>query len=187
MRKITAFNFISLNGFFEGPNGDIRWMMEHHVATGESAHTVEGLGAGNTLLFGRVTYDLMAGFWQSPIAYEQHAVTAEGMNKAEKIVFSKTLGAVDWKNTRLVKENMSVEVRRLKQLPGRDMTILGSGSIVTQLTDEGLIDEYEVLVYPIALGKGTTLFDGLRHPHTLEFISARALKSGTVLLTYRRP
>ncbi len=186
MRKITAFNFISLNGFFEGPHGDIRWMMDHHVATGESAHTVEGLGAGNTLLFGRVTYELMAGFWQSPIAYEQHPATAEGMNNAEKIVFSKTLATVDWKNTRLVKENMPEEVRRLKQQPGKNMTILGSGSIITQLTDEGLIDEYEVLVYPIALGKGTPLFGGLRHPQTLEFISAKPLRSGTVLLTYRR-
>lgn len=66
------------------------------------------------------------------------------------------------------------------------MTILGSGSLINQLMDEGLIDEYEVLVYPIALGKGTPLFGGLHHPQTLEFISAKALRSGTVLLTYRR-
>jgi dihydrofolate reductase len=184
MRKVSAFNFVTLNGFFKGPGGDISWTFGHNASTDESAHAVEGLGAGNVLLFGRVTYEMMSNFWQSPMAKEQDPVVSEGMNKAEKIVFSRTLDTAGWKNTRLIKGNLIEEIRRLKQQPGKDMTILGSGSIITQLAEEELIDEYEVLVYPVALGKGTPLFDCLRHPLKLKLISAKAYKSGTVLLTY---
>ncbi len=184
MRKVSVFNFVTLNGFFKGPQGDISWTFDHQAATDESDHAIEGLQSGNVLLFGRVTYEMMANFWQSPMAQEKDPIVAEGMNKAEKIVFSRTLDKARWKNTRLVKDNLIEEIRRLKQQPGKDMTILGSGSIITQLAEEGLIDDYEVLVYPVALGKGTPLFDCLRHPLTLKMISAKTFKSGTVLLSY---
>jgi dihydrofolate reductase len=186
MRKLSAFNFTTLNGYFKGPNGDISWTQGHKADTDESNHAAEGLQSGNILIFGRVTYQMMAGFWTSPMAHEHDPVVAAGMNTAEKLVFSKTLQQAGWNNTRLIKGDLIKEIEHLKQSPGKDMTILGSGSLISQLSEAGLIDEYELLVYPVALGDGTPLFHGLHHPLTLQLISARAFKSGAALLSYRR-
>jgi dihydrofolate reductase len=109
---------------------------------------------------------------------------AEGMNKADKIVFSMTLKKAEWNNTRLVRDNMVEEVKKMKQMPGKDLTILGSGSIVTQLAQAGLIDEYQLMVDPVALGAGTSLFHSMRYPLNLKLASSRIFKSGTVLLNY---
>lgn len=186
MRKLSVFNFTTLNGYFKGPNGDISWTQGHKADTDESDHAVEGLQSGNILIFGRVTYQMMAGFWTSPMAHEHDPVVAEGMNKAEKLVFSRTLKEAGWNNTQLIKGDLIKEIQQLKKSPGKNMTILGSGSITTQLAEAGLIDEYEILVYPIALGDGGSIFQGLHHPLTLQLTSARAFKSGTVLLSYIR-
>ena len=101
MGKLSVFNFVTLNGFYKGPAGDISW---HKHGEEGSKLSEENLRSGNILLFGRVTYEMMANFWPSPIAYESFPVVAEGMNNAEKIVFSRTLKKADWKNTRLVKD-----------------------------------------------------------------------------------
>jgi len=182
MRRLTMFNFVTLNGFYKGPNGDISW---HQHGGGEEAEfSREGVGAGNTLLFGRVTYEMMARVWPSPDAMKNMPEMAEGMNKADKIVFSMTLKKAEWNNTRLVRDNMVEEVRKMKQMPGKDLTILGSGSIVTQLTDAGLIDEYQFMMDPVALGAGTSLFQSMRYPLNLKLASSRIFKSGTLLLNY---
>ncbi|HZE85422.1 MAG TPA: dihydrofolate reductase family protein, partial [Puia sp.] len=110
---------------------------------------------------------------------------AEGMNKAEKIVFSRTLKKADWNNTRIVKDNIGDEIRKLKQGSGKDMTLLGSGSILTQLAEQGLIDEYLFMVDPVAIGDGTPIFKGLRQELRLELTMTRAFKSGVLLLSYR--
>jgi dihydrofolate reductase len=109
---------------------------------------------------------------------------AAGMNKSEKIVFSRTLQKADWNNTRLVKDDMLGEVRRLKQGSGKDLTVLGSGSIVAQLAEEGLIDEYEILLNPVVLGKGKTMFEGLKKRLALKLVSTRTFGNGNILLTY---
>lgn len=178
MGNLSVFNFITLNGFFEGPNRDISW--HKHDADG-SAYAAEGLKSGNTLLFGRVTYELMAGYWPTPQAIKNDPVVAEGMNSAEKIVFSKTLTKTDWKNTRVVKDNMADEIKKLKAM-GKNMTILGSGSIVTQLTDAGLIDEYQFMVDPVILESGTPIFKGLKNKLNLKLTASRIFKNGSVLL-----
>jgi dihydrofolate reductase len=176
------FNFMTMNGYYKGPNGDISW--HQHGNGEEAAFAREGAGGGNMLLFGRVTYEMMARVWPSPDAIKSMPEIAEGMNKADKIVFSMTLQKAEWNNTRLIKDNMVEEVRKMKQLPGKDMTILGSGSIVTQLTEAGLIDEYQLMLDPIALGAGTSLFQSMRYPLSLKLTSSRIFKSGTVLLNY---
>jgi dihydrofolate reductase len=177
------FNFMTMNGYYKGPNGDISW---HQHGNGEEAEFArEGAGGGNTLLFGRVTYEMMARVWPSAEAIKNMPEVAEGMNKADKIVFSMTLNKAEWNNTRLVRDNMVEEVKKMKQMSGKNMTILGSGSMVTQLTEAGLIDEYQFMVDPLALGAGTPLFQGMRRVLNLELTATRAFKSGRVLLNYR--
>ncbi len=136
------------------------------------------------LLFGRVTYEMMAGFWPSPMALENDPVVANGMNEAEKIVFSRTMKKADWNGTRVVKGDIAEEVRELKAASGKSMTILGSGSVVTQLAEAGLVDEYQFLIAPVAIGEGTPLFQGVSHPVGLKLTSARPFKDGSVLLCY---
>lgn len=182
MRRLNSFNFVTLNGCFAGPKGDLTW---HRHGGEESGYSEEGLASGNTLLFGRMTYELMVSYWPTPMAKASFPVVADGMNGAEKIVFSRTLKKAEWNNTRVVGGNIAEEIRKMKQLPGKDMTILGSGSIVTHFADEGLIDEFQVMIDPVALGDGTPLFSGIRRKLDLDLIGTRAFKSGVVLLTYR--
>jgi dihydrofolate reductase len=182
MNKLIVFNFITLNGYFQGPKGDLSW---HRHGQEESEYGLEGLKSGSTLLFGRVTYEQMASFWPTPDALKNAPVMAEGMNKADKIVFSRTMKKADWNNTRLVKDNMLEEVRKMKQLPGKDMAVLGSGSISSQLAAAGLIDEYQLMVDPVLLGNGTPIFKDLPHKLDLKLTTARTFKSGVVLLCYQ--
>jgi dihydrofolate reductase len=181
MRKLSMFNLITLDGYFAGENGDISW---HNVDDEFQETAIRVANSGNTLIFGRVTYELMAGFWPTEEARRNDPIVAAGMNKAEKIVFSRTLARADWNNTRLVKEDMIGEVRRLKQRSGKDLTVLGSGSIVSQLADAGLIDEYNVLINPVALGKGKSMFEGLKEKLKLKLISTRTFRNGNVHLKY---
>jgi dihydrofolate reductase len=181
MRKVGVFNFVTLDGYFEGPHRDISW--HKHDADG-TAYAAEGLKSGSTLLFGRVTYELMASYWPTPLAIKNDPIVAEGMNKAEKIVFSRTLEKAEWSNTKMVKNNIGEEVRKLKQMPGKDMTLLGSGSIMTQLAEQGLIDEYQFMVDPVVLGAGTPIFKNIKQRLNLKLTKTRTFNNGNVLLCY---
>jgi dihydrofolate reductase len=181
MRKLNVFNLVTLDGYFAGEGGDISW----HMVDEEFQELAKAASnSGNTLLFGRKTYQLMESYWPTPEALKNDPIVAEGMNAATKIVFSRTLEKADWNNTRLVKDNMSAEVRKMKQQPGKDMTVLGSGSIVSQLAQEGLIDEYRVLVNPVVIGRGRTMFEGIRDKIALKLIKTRTFGNGNVLLIY---
>jgi dihydrofolate reductase len=182
MAKLTVFNFTSLNGFYKGVNGDISW---HRHGAEEAEYSAQSMQSNNVLLFGRVTYDMMVSFWPTPMATESVPKEAEGINNAEKIVFSTTLDKADWKNTRVIKSNIIEEIKKLKQTLPNDMTILGSGSILVQCADAGLIDEYQIMLDPVALGDGDTVFKGMKHNIDLELISVKTFKSGTVLLSYK--
>jgi dihydrofolate reductase len=128
---------------------------------------------------------MMKSYWPTPQAIKDNPLVADGMNKAEKIVFSRTLDRVDWNNSKLIRQNISEEVRKMKAIPGKDMTVLGSGSIISQFADEGLIDEYLIMVDPVALGEGTPIFHGIRQKLDLQLTGTRTFSSGVVLLTYR--
>ena len=182
MSKLSTFTFITLNGYFKGPMGDISW---HRHGAEENEYAAEGLRSGSILLFGRVTYQLMAGYWPTPMAIKNDPLVAAGMNAAEKIVFSRTLKKADWNNTRLIKHNIFAEIKKLKQRPGKDMTLLGSGSILTQFTEHGLIDKYQIMVDPVVLDSGTPIFNGLKHKVDLKLTMTRTFKSGVVLLCYQ--
>ena len=143
------------------------------------------LKSGNTLLFGRVTHEQMVSYWPTPAAIKNNPILAERMNSAEKIVFSKKLKKVEWNNTRLMKNNIEKEIKKMKQLPGKDMTLLGSGSILTQFAERGLIDEYQFMVDPVVIANGTSTFKGIKHKLDLKLITTRTFKSGVVLLCYQ--
>jgi dihydrofolate reductase len=130
---------------------------------------------------------MMAGFWPTAEAAKMLPDVAAGMNRMRKFVFSRTLKDVTWQNTTLLKGDLVSEANRLKQLPGPDLQILGSGSIVSQLTDAELIDEYQLVATPIVLGRGRTLFETVKHKLSLELSSTRQFKNGNVVLTYAKP
>lgn len=182
MAKLSSFTFISLDGCYKGPDDDISW---HRHGAEEGVFSAESLQAGNTLLFGRRTYEMMASFWPTPMAADQFPAVAEGMNRAEKIVFSRTLTDPGWSNTHVVADGMIEEVQRLKAQSPKDLTLLGSGNILTQLAGAGLVDEYAIMIDPVVLGRGTSLFEGLPHKLELELTGSRVFGSGVVLLNYR--
>jgi len=182
MRKLVIFNFTTLNGYFEGPGGDISW---HRPGEEEGRFAADSVGQGGVLLFGRITYEHMVSYWPTPQAMQQMPDVAKGMNKAEKIVFSRTLKKTDWENTRIIDGDLITAVQQLKQTPGKDMCVLGSGSIITQLADAGLIDEYQFMVDPVALGAGTPTFKGLKKKLDLKLKSSKIFKSGVILLSYQ--
>ena len=181
MRKLIVFNLMTLDGYIAGADGDISW---HNVDQEFQELANKAANSGNTLIFGRITYELMASFWPTEEALKTDPLVAQGMNNAEKIVFSRTLNTAGWNNTRLVKQDLTGEMRNLKQQEGKDLTILGSGTIVSQLAQEGLIDRYEILLNPVVLGKGKTMFEGLKRRLNLKLTGTRAFGNGNVLLTY---
>ncbi|MDA8138209.1 MAG: dihydrofolate reductase family protein [Desulfobacteraceae bacterium] len=181
MAKLGVFNLMTLDGYFAGRQGDISW---HNVDAEFQEYAEMNATSGHILLFGRVTYELMAGYWPTQEAIKNDPIVARGMNQAKKIVFSRTLKSVDWTNTRLVKEDLLGEVRRLKRSSEEDLTILGSGTIVAQLAQAGLIDEYQVLLNPVILGNGKTMFEGVQDKISLKLTRTRNFGNGNVLLCY---
>jgi dihydrofolate reductase len=182
MRKLAVFNQVSLDGFMADLNGDMSWAHKHDAEW--NAFVQQNAGGGGELLFGRITYDLMVSYWPTRLAMQNDPVVAERMNQLPKVVFSRTLETATWNNTKLVKGNIAAEMRKMKATPGPDLVILGSGSIVSQLAQEGLIDEYQMVVNPIVLGKGKTMFGGLKEKLALKLINTRTFGNGNVLLCY---
>src|SRR5450432_2992769 len=186
MRKLIVFNHVTLDGYFMDNKGDMSWAHRKEDAEwSKFAADNASAGAGCQMVFGRITYEMMASYWPTPAAAKADPVLAEGMNSAEKIVFSKTLEMGSWKNTKVVKGDLAAEVRKMKQEAGKDILIFGSGTIVSQLAQEGLIDEYKIIVNPLVLGKGRTMFEGVKDKLTLKLSSTRAFGNGNVLLTYQ--
>jgi len=181
MRKLISQMMISVDGFFEGPSHEIDW---HIVDPDTNTTAIDLLNHAGGLLFGRVTYELMAGFWPTPIAASKDPIVAGRMNQLPKIVFSRTLSTVTWGNTRLVRENAAGEVLKLKQQPGEDLVILGSSGLMLTLIEHDLIDEFRIIVNPVALGNGNSLFKGLKGRLNLNLAKVHAFDSGNVLLSY---
>jgi len=182
MRKIIFQMMITLDGYFEGPDRELDW----HIVDKEFLQSaVDLLNSADTLLFGRVTYQMMAAYWPTPAAVADDPIIAERMNNLPKIVFTKTLDKATWQNSRLVKGAIAEEVAKLKQQPGRDMVIFGSSDLAVALTKLGLIDEYRIIVNPLILGNGKTLLKGLNERLKLQLLETRALPSGSIYLRYR--
>jgi dihydrofolate reductase len=185
VRKLGVFNHVSLDGYFVDQRGEMSWAHANHQDQEWNAFVAQNAGSGGMLVLGRVTYELMAGFWPTPAALETMPVVAERMNNLPKVLFSRTMGQAAWNNTTLIKGELAAAVRELKSTPGEDMVILGSGSIVAQLAQAGLIDEYQFVVNPVVLGAGRTMFDGIQEKQSLKLTKTRAFANGNVLLCYK--
>ena len=184
MPRLAVFNTVSLDGYFADVNGDMAWA--HRQDPEWNAFAAGNASGDGRLVFGRVTYQMMASFWPTPMALERAPAVAEGMNRMPKVVFSRTLEEAAWNNTRLVKKDMIAEIRKLKADDGPDMVILGSGTIVSQLTEAKLIDEYQLVVSPIVLGKGKSMFDGVTQRLPLKRTKTMSFENGNIVLWYER-
>jgi len=185
MPRLVVFNSVSLDGYFTDRNGDVSWA--HKTDNDREWHgfVEDNASHGGVLLFGRVTYELMVSHWPTPEAMKQDPVVARQMNNLPKVVFSKTLEKVTWNNTRLVKGHLVEEVQRMKKEPGQDIVIFGSGSIISQLASENLIDEYQMVVIPIVLGDGRTMFEGVEKRLALKLTRTRIFGNGNAFLCYQ--
>jgi len=178
------FNSVSLDGYFTDANNDMSWA---HAGADDpdvrefTAGNAKGAGA---LVFGRITYEMMASFWPTPQAAQMMPEVAAGMNGAKKYVFSRGLQKADWANTTVLHGDPAAEIARLKREDGPQLTVLGSGSIVKQLTAAGLIDDYQLMVCPVILGGGRTLFAGTTGRPMLKLANSRAFENGRVFLHY---
>ncbi len=187
MRKLIIFNNISLDGYFADTTGGLSWA---HTPSDDDDDEYKAFVEGNAsgggqLLLGRITYELMVRYWPTQEAAENDTAIAEGMNSMQKIVFSRTLNSLAWNNSRIVKGDIVETVRQLKELPGeKGMAILGSGSIIAQLAPTRLIDEYQVVINPVVLGRGRTMFDGIEQSVKLNLIKSRTFNNGKIFLCY---
>lgn len=181
MRDVVFQNMLTLDGLIEGPNREIDW----HLVDSEVQESFAIEEEYDTLLFGRITYELMAGYWPTPAGVADDPLVAATMNRLPKVVFSRTLERADWENTRLVKSDPAAEVARLKQLPGKGMLIPGSAGLSTTLIRHRLIDEFRLYFHPLILGRGNPAFRGLAERVPLKLAGSQVFKSGLVLLTYR--
>lgn len=184
MRELIVFNHVTLDGYFVDANGQFRFGYDGNDDPEYQAFVAENASGGGEMLFGRKTYELMASYWPTAVADQHSPAVAAGMNNMSKVVFSKTLNEATWKNTRLVKSDMVAEIRRMKSDTGPGMVILGSGSVVAQLAQENLIDEYQMMFDPVVLGKGRTMFDGVPATLKLQLVRNRTFKNGKVYLCY---
>lgn len=180
MRTLKVFESISIDGYFADAHGDMSFA--HAVVPDPEflAWVDQNASDGGELLFGRKTYEMMAGFWTSPAAMQRQPAVAHGMTAAKKYVVSKTIKPT-WANTQLLEGDPVAVVRALKHTDGAPLVILGSGSLVATLGKAGLIDEYQFVVIPTALGSGRTVF---AQRQNLRLVDQRTFKNGNVVLSY---
>ncbi len=181
MRKLYLFNMVTLDGFFEGINHELDW---HNVDDEFNDFAIDQLNGTDLLLFGRVTYEMMAGYWPTPEATKDDPIVADKMNSLPKIVFSRTLEKAGWTNATLIKGKIAEEVLRLKQLPGKEIAIFGSSELALTLIHHRLIDEFRIIVNPVVLGAGKPLFRGIDIRLNLQLLKVKEFASGNVLLCY---
>jgi len=185
MRRLTVFNNVSLDGYFTSATSSVDWAYQADDPDW-NAFIRDNAKESGAIVMGRITYEMMVGWWPTAAAKAADPAVAEGMNGAEKIVFSRTLRQTTWSNTRFMAVDPASAVRGLKQAAGDDMVILGSGTIVAQLADADLIDSYQLVVNPVVLGAGRTMFEGVNGPRSLGLAETRTFRNGKVVMTYAR-
>jgi dihydrofolate reductase len=181
MRKMFAFLVATVDGYYEGQNQEFDWPI---VDEEFNEFSVRQLDEVDMLVFGRVTYELMASYWPTPAAKEDDPRVAARMNELPKLVISRTLENASWANTRLIRNNVAEELTEVKQQPGMDIAILGSSALTVDLLPSGLVDELRIMVNPIILGAGKSMFKTADQRIGLTLLEARPFTSGNVLLRY---
>jgi dihydrofolate reductase len=187
MRRIVVTEFISLDGVIEDPGGAENtehggWSFKFSDPDGMKYKLEETL-SHDALLLGRVTYEGFAAAWPG---MTDEVGFADKMNGMPKYVVSSTLQSADWNNSTILRGELGEEVRALKEEPGGDILVAGSASLVRGLAAEDLVDEYRLMVFPIVLGSGKRLFEGVAGAPVLALADLQRLESGTLILTYHR-
>jgi dihydrofolate reductase len=179
VRKVIVSEFVSLDGVFEAPD---QWHFPYF--NDEMGQEIgAAMGQADAMLMGRVLYEEWSAFWpqQDP---EENPIAAR-MNGIQKYVVSTTLeGPLGWNNSTLIGENVAEEISRLKQQPGKDISISGSGSLVRSLLKDGLIDELRLMVHPVVVGSGKRLFEEGGEQIALVLVDSKTFSTGVVYLTY---
>jgi dihydrofolate reductase len=195
-RRIVMFNQVSADGFFSDPEGRVDWAVSDSEV---QRRALAGMPKTDCMLFGRRTYQQFASFWPDALKDQDSegphgeskrdpafVAMARWLDETRKLVFSKTLTRVSWHNSELRTELDPEAIRRLKREPGKDLLIFGSGSLISQLSEQRLIDEYRFVVSPLLLGKGRTLLGDMADRVQLRLALAEPFASGAVMLTYTR-
>lgn len=194
MRKLILSMMVSLDNRTAGPDGDLDWFRtdgDFEVEMLELLRNVDGM------LFGRVSYELLAAYWpaagttaeEAPGGFtskERQIAFAERMNTLPKIVYSRTLSDPAWGPATVVREVRTEEVMAMKREPGKDLVLFAGATLASAFADLDLIDEYRLMVHPIVLGRGLPLFDGVAGERSLKLIRAKTFGSGVVLLHHAR-
>jgi dihydrofolate reductase len=183
MHKILVFNNISVDGLFSDAEGDVGWAKRDGEELTE--YVKQTRSEISTYLFGRATYQMFAGFWPTPAGKAVNPYFAKILNEGRKVVFSKTLQQATWENSVIEREADASTLSRIKASGDGDCLIFGSGTLVRDLTERGLIDEYQLVLNPVILGSGRPLFSHLPKGVELRLVDSKPFKNGTLLLRYQ--
>ena len=185
MRNLVAFMHMSLDGFAAGANGELDWIA-YDQELEKHAETV--VGTVGTAIYGRVTYHMME-YWRTvpsnPAATQHEIEHANWIEAIPKVVVSTTLKTVDWNNTSIIADNLTAEIMKLKQQPGKDIVIFGSPSLTQTLAQLDLIDEYQLTLNPVILGAGVQFFAQLAQKQPLQLLASKTFGSGAMALHYK--
>lgn len=185
MRKIISFMHISLDGFVAGPNGELDWVkVNEEIFDSVGKRT----NAGDTALYGRVTYQMMESYWPTagdkPTATRHEIEHSKWYNKIRKIVLSKTMKDAGLANTQIISDNLSDNINEIKQQAGSDILLFGSPTATHSLMQQNLIDGYWLFVNPIILGQGIPLFADIKDKIKLNLLATRQFACGVTELNY---
>lgn len=181
MAKVVAFNLISLDGFFEAADQTIDWF---NVDEEFNAFALNQLKTVEAIFYGRKTYEGMYEYWTSEMAMQSDPEMSTLMNETKKVVFSKTLTSLKWKNTELISNDLPSKINELKNTYSKDIIVFGSGDLISSLINLQLLDEVRLMIVPVLLGKGRPMFLDLERLNSLVLKEKKDFNSGNLLLTY---
>jgi dihydrofolate reductase len=184
MKKIIAVEWLSLDGYFSDANNGTDWFVMDEGTGNYLSNLFKSI---DTIVLGQVTYEMFAAYWPKPDPADGNSKElTDFMNNSRKIVFSKSLKKVEWHNSVVVKDIILEEINKIKKEGGKDIVIFGSGSVVSQLTKLGLIDEYQFLLNPVFLGDGKTIFKSEEPKSTLKLLASKTFDCGNIMLHYAK-
>jgi dihydrofolate reductase len=181
-RRLYIANMISADGYFEGQGHDLSW---HNVDAEYNDYSIDMLESVDRLLFGRKTWEMMAAYWSTEQAKKNDPQVAGLMNSLPKHLCSRTLKKADWQNSHIVREPALETIGAWKKEEGRDIAVFGSSELCKALLQAGLVDELRLIVTPVLLGQGHSLFEGLTAQHKLTLMGLQSYASGNILIRYK--